>query len=374
MSMTSIDEIVSQEKERITAYLRADMRSERTIRIYAGVVKDLLVFTGKDPADLSAADMQAFKAALVKKHGRVGQNSVNQKVCAANQYTERILQRPELRLKNVQAIDKGHVTLTASEIDRMRMAASEHGEYGQRDKALIDAMYFCALRISEAVNLKLADVDLDARTLKVNCGKRQNYDTVMLSAEAAESFGAYMRHRPTPKYTEIDTIFLNEHKVKMAVGSAYEIVLKAALEAGIKKHVHPHLLRHSVATNLAAKGVPVHIIQAVTRHRNLQTLQRYLHPTEKAVRDEVEAAFGSMDTPRAPIAEPRPVLTIEKKAPMPPLYANPAGKITRDDVLRAVLEGRIDMGTAEKMMPMVDGIPMDGPRPSKTGRSSSIYA
>ncbi len=351
MSKTSIDQIVSMETERLNAYLRADKKSELTVASYSRAVEQMLREIGKAPDQLTPEDMQRFKAYLSKRYS---ENSMYAVVAGVNQYIERILNRPELKIRPPKRVNITKMPLTENEVKAIRKTASER-KTGLRDVALIDVMYFGGLRVAEVSQLTLSCLNLDMNQLRVNAGKGKDYSFVNLTSDAVMSLREYIeRGRPQPAKGSEDVLFLGARGGPLITTSIRIMVKEIAFEAGISKNVHPHIFRHSMITHMAEKGLSASFIQAQSRHKSLDMVQRYTHLSQKSVRDAYDKAFNGVEVevaiPKPPTPEPRP-------APGP-MYAD-----LRERVLAKYLDGEIDDSKLEYILSHIDHEQI-APRPS----------
>ena len=351
MSKTSIDQIVSREIERQSAYLRADKKSELTVKSYSRAVEQMFRITGKAPDKLTPEDMQKVKIHLAKKYS---DNAMYAVVAAINQYTGRILNRPELRIRPPRMVTVTKIPLTIDEVQAIRKTASER-KTGLRDLALIDVMCYGGLRVAEVTSLTISCLDLDMNRLRVNAGKGKNYDMVNLAPEAVQSLREYIEHgRITPTRGVSDRLFSCLNGGPLIMSFIRQIVKRIAFEAGIEKNVHPHIFRHSMITHMAEKGVSASFIQAQTRHKSLDMVQRYTHLSQKSVRDAYDSTFGKVaSVPGATI--PKPPMPAPTPAPGP---IHTDGESVRDRILSKYLDGEISDEKLEKLLSLADRQPM----------------
>jgi integrase/recombinase XerD len=354
VSKTSIEQIVSRETERLSAYLRADKKSELTVDLYAQSIDQMFRVTGKAPDQLTPEDMQRFKAHLAKKYS---ENSMYALLVGVNQYTEHILKRPELKIRPPRQVVITKIPLSENEVRAIRKTASE-GTAGFRNVALIDVMYFGGLRVTEVSKLTLSCLNLDMNQLRVNAGKGKNYDMVNLTPEAVQSLREYIeRGRSQPAKGMDDRLFLSARGSPLTRASICRIVKQVAFEAGITKNVHPHIFRHSMITHMAEKGLSASFIQAQSRHKSLDMVQRYTHLSQKSVRDVYDTAFNG-DEPE--IAIPKP----PNPTPTPaqgPTHAN--GSNLRERILEKYLDGGLSTEKMEYMIGQLDHVQV-APRPN----------
>jgi hypothetical protein len=187
------------------------------------------------------------------------------------------------------------------------------------------------------------------KRLRVNAGKGKNYDMVNLTPEAVQSIREYIEHgRGTPAKGSEDRLFLSMKGYPLGTTMIRRIIKQVAFEAGITKNVHPHIFRHSMITHMAEKGLSASFIQAQSRHKSLDMVQKYTHLSQKSVRDAYDRAFNGDEVevavPKPPMPTPRPA--------QGPMYAD--GGNLREKVLAKYLDGEIDDTKLEKMLSLID--------------------
>lgn len=144
-----------------------------------------------------------------------------------------------------------------------------------KHKAILLTAFSCGLRISEAVNLKIEDIDSDRMQVFVERSKGKKDRYVMLSPLLLDILRAYLRlYKPFPKKYLFEG---NSPGIPISVRTAQEIFIQASVKANINKHVSFHCLRHSFATHLLEKGVDIRYIKDLLGHFSIKTTERYLH-------------------------------------------------------------------------------------------------
>jgi integrase/recombinase XerD len=169
-------------------------------------------------------------------------------------------------------------TLNQIEIEKLLDAVDTTRERGLRDRAMIELLYACGLRVSELTNARLENLDLDSGTIRVT-GKGEKTRIVPVGKKAREAVAAYLeRERPqlVSKKTGSE-IFLNRHGKKLTTVRVWQILKETAKRAGLEQKVYPHLLRHSFATHLLGGGADLRIIQEMLGHADISTTQIYTH-------------------------------------------------------------------------------------------------
>jgi integrase/recombinase XerD len=169
-------------------------------------------------------------------------------------------------------------------------------------RAILALMYGAGLRVSEAINLKVPDLDRERKVIWIRGGKGHKDRQVMLPEQLREVLVAYWRcKRPT------EWLFPGKQPgCHLSRETVFETCRKVARRAGIDKPVHPHSLRHAFATHLLDDGVNLVVIQALMGHSNLRTTARYLHVAENTIRSTRSPleTLGPLDLVRAAKAVP----------------------------------------------------------------------
>jgi len=151
---------------------------------------------------------------------------------------------------------------------------------GYRNRVLFELMYACGLRVSEATNLSLEDVDLYQRTLRF-IGKGNKERMVPFYEDIRDKLEIYLKNiRPQLiKDKRHHRVFVSRTGAALSARSIQFILDQSALKAGIKRTIHPHMLRHSFATHLLDNGADLRVVQELLGHENLSTTQIYTHVT-----------------------------------------------------------------------------------------------
>jgi integrase/recombinase XerD len=187
--------------------------------------------------------------------------------------------------------------LSRDEVARLLMQPRGTEPLALRDRALLEVMYACGLRASEAVGLELADVDLEEELLCAR-GKGSKERIVPVGRQAVAALRAYRRSgRPVLLAGRAQSrLFLNSRGTGLTRQGLYKIVQGHARSAGLEERMSPHTLRHSFATHLLAGGCDLRSLQEMLGHADLATTQVYTHLSAERLKD---AYFGAH--PRASI-------------------------------------------------------------------------
>ena len=148
---------------------------------------------------------------------------------------------------------------------------------GRRDRAILEVLYGCGLRVSEAVGLRISHVYLDEGFLRV-VGKGNKERIVPMGEMAAKAVRNYLECRPDPYGPQYDDIlFLNRFGKSLSRVSMFNMVKKQAMAAGVDKEISPHTFRHSFATHLIENGADLRVVQEMLGHESILTTEIYTH-------------------------------------------------------------------------------------------------
>jgi integrase/recombinase XerD len=168
--------------------------------------------------------------------------------------------------------------LNRQEVEKLLGAPSRKGLTGPRDKAILELMYATGLRVSEVKDLKKANVNLEAGFVKCSGkgGKERVVPLGKVAKDAIERYIATSRKKLLSK-KEDEHLFLSRLGKRLSRQSIWKIIQKYAKQAGIKKHITPHTLRHSFATHLLEGGAELRGVQEMLGHADISTTQIYTH-------------------------------------------------------------------------------------------------
>ena len=177
--------------------------------------------------------------------------------------------------------------LTIDEIDTMIDAIDLSTQDGRRNRAILETMYSCGLRVSEVCSLQITQLHLDDGFMIV-FGKGSKERLVPMSPAAVSYIAAYLSEdRGVPKPGNEDIVFLNRLGTKLSRVMIFKIIRRLAEMSGITKNVSPHTLRHSFATHLLEGGANLRTIQMMLGHESIATTEVYLHVDSTHLRDEI---------------------------------------------------------------------------------------
>ena len=178
--------------------------------------------------------------------------------------------------------------LSTAEVDLLEQAIDLSKWEGHRNRAIIEVLFSCGLRVSELINLKLSNLYVDEQFIRV-MGKGSKERLVPISPRALEELNYWfsMRNEMSIKPGEEDYVFLNRRGHHLTRTMILIMIKRYAAEAGIKKTISPHTLRHSFATSLLEGGADVRAIQAMLGHESIGTTEIYTHIDTSTLRQEI---------------------------------------------------------------------------------------
>jgi len=239
----------------------------------ADVADFLASLTGADGAPASPATVHRKQASLRSFHRHLRREGI----AAADPTAELSTPRRSRRLPRV---------LTRDEVGRLLDAPTGTEPVALRDRALLELMYACGLRASEATGLDVTDVDLDELLLRAH-GKGSKERQIPVGRTAAGAVARYLeRGRPQLVGTRVQPrLFVNFRGGELTRQGLYKIVARYARAAGLAERMSPHTLRHTFATHLLAGGCDLRAVQEMLGHADVATTQLYTHLSSERLKD-----------------------------------------------------------------------------------------
>lgn len=179
------------------------------------------------------------------------------------------------------------VFLSVEEIDQLFAAIDHSTPEGQRNRAMLETMYSCGLRVSELIGLKLSNLYLDVDFVRV-IGKGNKERLVPIGSTAIKQIELYKDHVRSHiniKPGHEDILFLNRRGAQLSRVMVFTILRNLTEKSGIKKNIHPHTLRHSFATHLVEAGADLRAVQEMMGHKSITTTEIYTHLDRTFLRD-----------------------------------------------------------------------------------------
>ena len=182
-----------------------------------------------------------------------------------------VIENPKLGLYLPDTISLDEVNILSNNIDL------SHPQ-GIRNKAIVEILYGCGLRVSEVVNLRLSDLFFEENIIRV-LGKGDKQRFVPIVDNTISHIKNYLEKRSSEriKKEDLDTLFLNRRGAKLTREMVFIIIKNLAIKSGILKKISPHTLRHSFATHLLERGADLRYIQQMLGHESITTTEIYIH-------------------------------------------------------------------------------------------------
>jgi integrase/recombinase XerD len=270
--------------------LLATRRAPRTVEAYRRDLEHVGKRLGKPVASATTDELQMYLAQL--RADGLAPSTISRRISAVRAfYAHQVLlgargDNPAAELDSPRRRPKLPRTLSPRETELLIEAATGTTPRAMRDAALVELLYGGGLRVSEAVGLERAAVDLDERLVRC-VGKGNKERIVPIGRSAAEALRRYLAHgRPYLDRRLRPELFLNARGGPLTRAGAFLIVRRLAEKAGLDPaRVHPHLLRHSFATHLLEGGADLRSVQEMLGHADLATTQIYTHVSDRRRRE-----------------------------------------------------------------------------------------
>lgn len=182
-------------------------------------------------------------------------------------------------------------TLSLNEIDKLIEAIDLSKQEGHRNKAIIETLYSCGLRVSELVSLKISDLFFDEGFIKVTGkGNKQRFVPIAKSTQnLIDIYRKNIRNHLQINKKDEDTLFLNRRGKQLTRAMIFTIIKNLAEAINLKKNISPHTLRHSFATHLLENGADLRAIQMLLGHESITTTEVYVHVDRTHLKQVLDA-------------------------------------------------------------------------------------
>jgi len=249
---------------------------------------------GVEPESLQRADLEEFLAQLHDMG--LNKRSQSRVLSGVRGFFKYLILEEVIDNDPTELIDSPKIgrklpeVLSVAEIDAMELAIDLSKPDGHRNKAIIETLYSCGLRVSELVSLRLTDLFFNDGFIRV-IGKGNKERLVPIGTKAINDIGIYLSQRNQPS-TRINPesrniVFLNRWGRQLTREMVFTIIKKYAKLAGIKKNISPHTLRHSFATHLVEGGADLRAVQEMLGHESIQTTEIYTHLDKQYLRETI---------------------------------------------------------------------------------------
>ena len=269
--------------------------SANTLDAYLRDVDKLLRYLALeqvDVLDVKLEDLEHF-AAFISDLG-IGPRSLARILSGVRQFYRFLVVDGYLEIDPTELLESpkqpDHLpeVLSTAEVDLLEQAIDLTKWEGHRNRAIIEVLFSCGLRVSELTNLKLSNLYVDEQYIRV-MGKGSKERLVPISPRALDELNYWFADRNEMKIKpgEEDYVFLNRRGHHLTRTMILIMIKRYALEAGIKKTISPHTFRHSFATSLLEGGADLRAIQAMLGHESIGTTEIYTHIDTSTLRQEI---------------------------------------------------------------------------------------
>ena len=282
--------------KRYVRYLKLERGlSANTLEAYQRDLEKLLAFLrgeGKHVLDVQLGDLHTFAAGLHEIG--IGPRSQCRILSGVRSFYRYLMvdgyrdDDPTELLESPTLGEHLPEVLSTQEVDLLEQSIDLSKWEGHRNRAIIEVLFSCGLRVSELVNLKLTNLYLEERFVRIN-GKGSKERLVPISPQAIRELGFWFddRQHMNIKPGEEDYVFLNRRGAHLTRTMILIMIKRQAVEAGIHKTISPHTLRHSFATALLEGGADLRAIQAMLGHESIGTTEIYTHIDTTTLRQEI---------------------------------------------------------------------------------------
>ena len=251
--------------------------SQNTVASYCSDVAQFLSFYKGDIAAVGNSDVEDFLASC----DSLSKRSQARMLSALRSFCKWLVEEGMIKDNPCDKVDTPKLgvylpdVLSVDDVFSIINIVDTSTWLGLRDKALLEVLYGCGLRVSEAVGLKVTSLFLDEGFVRV-IGKGDKERLVPIGEAASDALTAYLEARPA-EFSVTDHIFVNRYGKPLSRVSAFKTVKAAAALAGVRKNISPHTFRHSFATHMIENGADIRLVQEMLGHESVSTTEIYTH-------------------------------------------------------------------------------------------------
>lgn len=257
--------------------------SDNSIKAYSSdIVKffNMLKQSGTAPSEADAEDIMRFLESEVNsglsKRSQARTVSSIRSLFRFLQIEGRIDENPGELIDSPKIGAHYPTVLSVNEVVSILNSVDLSGQEGHRNRAILEVLYSCGLRVSELTNLKISDIFPKEGFIRVT-GKGSKQRLVPIGEPALKYISLYREKRNVQNTANEDILFLNRRGGKLTREMIYHIVKEQAAVAGITKDISPHTFRHSFATHLVENGADLRVVQQMLGHESILTTEIYTH-------------------------------------------------------------------------------------------------
>ena len=287
--MTSWKDILSD----YTSYLVIERAlSKNSVSSYISDISKLAgTYNDKSPEELSGEDLSAF---IAQQATAISKRSQSRLISALKSFFGFMEIEGRIQVNPADTIDPPKISrhipvvLSVEEIDRIMNSVDLSEPEGQRNRAILEVLYSCGLRVSELISLRISDLFFDESFIRV-IGKGDKQRLVPIGEPAMQAVEMYLsqsRRAYVSKKAE-DILFLNRRGGKLSRQMIFLMIKSQCEKAGITKEISPHTFRHSFATHLVENGADLRAVQQMLGHESIITTEIYTHIDSRKWQDGI---------------------------------------------------------------------------------------
>ena len=287
--MTSWKDILSD----YTSYLVIERAlSKNSVSSYISDISKLAgTYNDKSPEELSGEDLSAF---IAQQAAAISKRSQSRLISALKSFFGFMEIEGRIQVNPADTIDPPKISrhipvvLSVEEIDRIMNSVDLSEPEGQRNRAILEVLYSCGLRVSELISLRISDLFFDESFIRV-IGKGDKQRLVPIGEPAMQAVEMYLsqsRRAYVSKKAE-DILFLNRRGGKLSRQMIFLMIKSQCEKAGITKEISPHTFRHSFATHLVENGADLRAVQQMLGHESILTTEIYTHIDSRKWQDGI---------------------------------------------------------------------------------------
>jgi len=280
--------------QKYTNYLRLEKSlSDNTVTAYLADLHKLADYAGdKSLADLDYHDIEGFLCDL--RDAGISARSQARIISGLKSFYGFLVVDGYLPASPMTLIETPRLgrhlpeVLSVGEIDAIIGCIDRSSPEGQRNRAMLETLYSCGLRVSELVSLKLSRCYFDDEYILVEGkGSKQRLVPIASSAVHEIKLWLYDRNKLNIKRGQEDFVFLNRRGTALTRSMVFKLIKQLSEEAGIQKNISPHTFRHSFATHLLEGGANLRVIQQMLGHESIQTTEIYTHIDKHFLKQQI---------------------------------------------------------------------------------------
>lgn len=285
--------MIQEEIQNFRSYLLIEKKySKNTIEAYMRDLEKFQEHTNKKITKITEMDIHNYLKSLGQEH--LNERSISRVISCLKSFYKFLLIDKVITNNPMENIEIPKLkkslphTLTEEEVNSL-LEIPLVDAFSYRNKAMLEVLYATGVRVSELVSLRLQDIDLESATLRT-MGKGSKERIVPLGEYALHYLTIYLQDYRSSmlKRDYNDYLFLNNHGRQMTRQGFFKIIKARAQEAGIKKELSPHTLRHSFATHLLNHGADLRSIQELLGHSDISTTQIYTHISNEHLKENYQ--------------------------------------------------------------------------------------